>query len=59
MIDFEKSCGAVIYTELNGMRLYLIEQMQKGHRSTSAKAIWRKMSLSIRRLRGRFWRKRV
>ena len=33
MIDFEKSCGAVIYTELNGMRLYLIEQMQKGHRS--------------------------
>jgi 8-oxo-dGTP pyrophosphatase MutT (NUDIX family) len=31
MIDFEKSCGAVIYTELNGMRLYLIEQMQKGH----------------------------
>ena len=33
MIDFEKSCGAVIYTELNGMRLYLIEQMPKGHRS--------------------------
>ena len=33
MIDFEKSCGAVIYTELNGMRLYRIEQMQKGHRS--------------------------
>ena len=33
MIDFEKSCGAVIYTELNGRRLYLIEQMQKGHRS--------------------------
>ncbi len=31
MIDFEKSCGAVIYTGLNGMRLYLIEQMQKGH----------------------------
>ena len=33
MIDFEKSCGAVIYTKLDGMRLYLIEQMQKGHRS--------------------------
>lgn len=27
----EKSCGAVIYTILNGQRLYLIEQMQKGH----------------------------
>lgn len=27
----EKSCGAVIYTEKEGKRLYLIELMQKGH----------------------------
>ena len=27
----EKSCGAVIYTESSGRRLYLIELMQKGH----------------------------
>lgn len=27
----EKSCGAVIYTVQNGTRLYLVEQMQKGH----------------------------
>lgn len=30
---YEKSCGAVIYTQQDGMRLYLIEQMQKGHHS--------------------------
>ena len=30
---YEKSCGAVIYTEKDGRRLYLIELMQKGHRS--------------------------
>ena len=30
---YEKSCGAVIYTENGGRRLYLIELMQKGHRS--------------------------
>ena len=29
----EKSCGAVIYTIRGGRRLYLIELMQKGHRS--------------------------
>ena len=29
----EKSCGAVIYTESDGERLYLIEQMRKGHYS--------------------------
>ena len=29
----EKSCGAVIYTQQEGKRLYLIEQMQKGHHS--------------------------
>ncbi len=28
---FEKSCGAVIYTEQNGKRFYLVEMMQKGH----------------------------
>ncbi len=27
----EKSCGAVIYTESRGRRIYLIELMQKGH----------------------------
>ena len=27
----EKSCGAVIYTESSGRRVYLIELMQKGH----------------------------
>lgn len=27
----EKSCGAVIYTEETGNRLYLVEAMQKGH----------------------------
>ncbi len=27
----EKSCGAVIFTVVNGERLFLIEQMQKGH----------------------------
>ncbi len=30
---YEKSCGAVIYAEKDGRRLYLIELMQKGHRS--------------------------
>ncbi len=28
---YEKSCGAVIYTEAEGSRLYLLELMQKGH----------------------------
>jgi len=28
---YEKSCGAVIYTEQDGKRLYLVEVMQKGH----------------------------
>ena len=28
---YEKSCGAVIYTERNGKRFYLVELMQKGH----------------------------
>ena len=28
---YEKSCGAVIFTEVEGIRLYLIELMQKGH----------------------------
>ena len=27
----EKSCGAVIYTDNNGKRLYLLELMQRGH----------------------------
>lgn len=27
----EKSCGAVIFAEKNGGRLYLVERMQKGH----------------------------
>ena len=30
---YEKSCGAVIYAERNAARLYLVEWMQKGHRS--------------------------
>ena len=30
---FEKSCGAVIFTEVDGIRHYLIELMQKGHYS--------------------------
>ncbi len=30
---YEKSCGAVVFTEKDGRRLYLIELMQKGHRS--------------------------
>ncbi len=29
----EKSCGAVVFTERDGERLYLIEHMQKGHTS--------------------------
>ncbi len=28
---YEKSCGAVIYVEDGGRRLYLVELMQKGH----------------------------
>ena len=28
---YEKSCGAVIYAEQDGKRLYLVEVMQKGH----------------------------
>ena len=28
---YEKSCGAVIYAVRNGKRLYLVEQMKKGH----------------------------
>ncbi len=32
-MKYEKSCGAVIYYEKDGRRLYLIELMQKGHRS--------------------------
>ena len=28
---YEKSCGAVIFTEADGGRLYLIELMKKGH----------------------------
>ncbi len=28
---YEKSCGAVIFTEQNGQRIYLVEAMQKGH----------------------------
>ena len=28
---YEKSCGAVIYTEQDGKRFYLVELMQKGH----------------------------
>ncbi len=30
---YEKSCGAVIFAEEDGRRVYLIELMQKGHRS--------------------------
>lgn len=32
-MNYEKSCGAVIYTVVNGKRLYLVEIMQKGHTS--------------------------
>ena len=28
---YEKSCGAVVYTLVNGDRLYLVEQMRGGH----------------------------
>ena len=28
---YEKSCGAVIYTEQDGKRFYLVQLMQKGH----------------------------
>ena len=30
---YEKSCGAVIYYETNGTRVYLVEKMLKGHNS--------------------------
>ncbi len=30
---YEKSCGAVIYYETNGARVYLVEKMLKGHKS--------------------------
>ena len=32
-MNYEKSCGAVIYTVANEKRLYLVEIMQKGHTS--------------------------
>ena len=32
-MNYEKSCGAVIYTVVNEKRLYLVEIMQKGHTS--------------------------
>lgn len=32
-MNYEKSCGAVIYTVVDGKRLYLIEIMWKGHAS--------------------------
>ena len=28
---YEKSCGAIVYTNVNGERLYLVEQMLDGH----------------------------
>ena len=28
---YEKSCGAIVYTNVNGNRLYLVEQMLGGH----------------------------
>ena len=30
-MKYEKSCGAIVYTNINGKRLYLIEQMLDGH----------------------------
>ena len=30
---YEKSCGAVIFSETGQMRVYLVEKMQKGHLS--------------------------
>ena len=30
-MKYEKSCGAIVYTNINGKRLYLIEQMLGGH----------------------------
>ena len=30
---YEKSCGAIIYTEKDGKRYYLVEQMLQGHHS--------------------------
>ena len=57
----EKSCGAVIFTEQNGKRLYLVELMQKGHcsickghvegneseRQTAAREIQEETGLSV------------
>ena len=57
----EKSCGAVIYTERNGKRFYLVELMQKGHISickghveenetehqTASREIWEETGLSV------------
>ncbi len=28
---YEKSCGSIVYTNVNGERLYLVEQMLDGH----------------------------
>ena len=30
-MKYEKSCGAIVYTNINGKRLYLVEQMFDGH----------------------------
>ena len=30
-MKYEKSCGAIVYTNIDGKRLYLIEQMLDGH----------------------------
>ena len=30
-MKYEKSCGAIVYTNINGKRLYLVEQMLDGH----------------------------
>jgi 8-oxo-dGTP pyrophosphatase MutT (NUDIX family) len=30
-MKYEKSCGAIVYTNINGKRLYLVEQMIDGH----------------------------
>ena len=63
---YEKSCGAVIYVEKDGRRLYLIELMQKGHSSickghvedgetehqTAAREIQEETGLTVRFLDG-------
>ena len=62
----EKSCGAVIYTDRNGKRFYLIELMQKGHCSickghvekdesehrTAAREIFEETGLSVEFING-------